>query len=119
MKKLSGLLAILLCLAMMISVAAVSANAADDEDVAGVAADADIADTAADSVIIHVKSEDKVPYIYYWNALPTNKETSYPGVNPVSRVSSPASSPVTQVSGGTETVVSATATPKRQTPTIV
>ena len=80
MKKLSGLLAILLCLAMMISVAAVSANAADDEDVAGVAADADIADTAADSVIIHVKSEDKVPYIYYWNALPTNKETSYPGV---------------------------------------
>ncbi|WP_407384863.1 alpha-amylase family glycosyl hydrolase [Ruminococcus sp.] len=79
MKKLSRILALLMCLAMIISVAVISAQAADEE-IADVAADADVAQTGADSIIIHVKSTDKVPYIYYWNALPTNKETSYPGV---------------------------------------
>ena len=79
MKKISSLLALILCLAMLVSVAVVSVNAADEE-VAEVAADADIAEVAADSIIIHVKSEDKVPYIYYWNALPTNKTCTYPGV---------------------------------------
>ena len=88
MKKFSRVLALLMCLALMLSVAVISAQAAD-EDVADVAAEADVADlsagvdaaqTGADSIIIHIKSTDKVPYIYYWNALPTNKETSYPGV---------------------------------------
>ena len=88
MKKFSRILALLLCLAMMLSVVVISAQAADT-DVADVAADADVADdgadvdaaqTGADQIIIHVDSPNKTPYIYYWNALPTNKETAYPGV---------------------------------------
>lgn len=78
MKKMSRILALLMCLAMIFSVAVISAQAAD-EDVADVAADEEIAETGADSIIIHVESKDKVPYIYYWNALPTNKESTYPG----------------------------------------
>lgn len=79
MKKMSRILALLMCLAMIFSVAFISAQAAD-EDIADVAADTEVAETGADSIIIHVESTDKVPYIYYWNALPTNKETTYPGV---------------------------------------
>lgn len=73
MRSLSRLAAVALCVALMISVAAFSAVSAGAE--AG-----DLADTGASSVIIHVKSADKVPYIYYWNALPTNRECTYPGV---------------------------------------
>ena len=88
MKKFSRILALLMCLALLFSVAVISANAANedvaevaaDADLADEAADADLAETGADSIIIHVESKDKVPYIYYWNALPTNKETAYPGV---------------------------------------
>ena len=79
MKKFSRVLALLMCLALIISAAVISAQAADEE-LADAAADTDIADTGADSIIIHVDSPDKVPYIYYWNALPTNKECAYPGV---------------------------------------
>lgn len=79
MKKLSRILALLMCLAMIISAVVISAQAAEEE-LADVSADAEVAETGADSVIIHVKSTDKVPYIYYWNALPNNKETTYPGV---------------------------------------
>lgn len=88
MKKFSRILALLMCLAMIVSVAVISAQAAD-EDVADVAADveiqdeaadAELAETGADTIIIHVDSPDRVPYLYYWNALPTNKEVAYPGV---------------------------------------
>ena len=80
MKKFSRILALIMCLAMLFSVAVISANAIEDEDVADTAADVDVADTSVDGIIIHVKAEDYVPYIYYWNALPTNRECSYPGV---------------------------------------
>ncbi len=79
MKKFSRVLALLMCLALIISAAVISAQAADEE-IADAAANTDIADTGADSIIIHVDSPDKVPYIYYWNALPENKECAYPGV---------------------------------------
>ena len=79
MKKFSRVLALLMCLALMLSVAVISAQAAD-EDVADLSADVDAAQTGADSIIIHVENTEKVPYIYYWNALPTNKECTYPGV---------------------------------------
>ena len=68
MKNFSRILALLLCLALIVSAAVISAQAADEE-IADVAAQSDIADTGADSIIIHVDSPDKVPYIYYWNAL--------------------------------------------------
>ena len=79
MKNYKRLLAILLCLGVLFSVAVISASAADNE-VAEIAAEQELADTGADSVIVHVKATDYTPYIYYWNALPTNKECSYPGV---------------------------------------
>ena len=73
MKKISRILALVLIIAMMISVAAVSA-------VSVAAVTEDLADTGASGVTIHVKSNDVVPYLYYWNTLPTNKEVPYPGV---------------------------------------
>ena len=88
MKILSRVLALLMCLALIISAAVISAQAADEEiadtgadvDIEALAADVDAAQTGADSIIIHVENTEKVPYIYYWNALPTNKECTYPGV---------------------------------------
>lgn len=39
-------------------------------------------DTSSDAtgITVHFKSEDTQPYVYYWNSLPNNIETSYPGV---------------------------------------
>lgn len=62
--------ALLLVAMVIVSVAVVSAYATNTE----------IADTSAASITIHVKSEGKVPYVYYWNALPSDISTSYPGV---------------------------------------
>lgn len=39
-----------------------------------------VAHAAESSIIIHYYSETKNPYIYYWNALPENIVTDYPGV---------------------------------------
>ena len=88
MKIFSRVLALLMCLALIVSAAVISAQAADEEiadtgadvDIEALAADVDAAQTGADSIIIHVENTEKVPYIYYWNALPTNKECTYPGV---------------------------------------
>ena len=46
------------------------------------AAQTDTAEVSAQDkgITVYVKSEDKVPYIYYWNAQPQNLETDYPGV---------------------------------------
>ena len=63
------IISIILCAAVLFAIAAVSAAAEDS----------DLADTSASYVIIHVKSPDAVPYIYYWNTLPTNREVDYPG----------------------------------------
>ena len=63
--------AIMLAVMMMVSVAVISATATST----------DVADTAADTgITIHYESEDGVPYVYYWNALPQDIETAYPGV---------------------------------------
>ncbi len=71
MNKIKKIAAVLLVLALIISVAVISVNATENDE---------IADTSASSIIVHYKSEGKVPYIYYWNALPQNLETTYPGV---------------------------------------
>ena len=71
MKKINRLTALLLCLALTLT-AAFACSAAN-------AAEADLSDTAASAIIIHVKSASAVPYIYYWNTLPANRETAYPG----------------------------------------
>ena len=70
MSKIKSLIALLLVMALIVSVAAIVTVSAEDTD--------EIADTGAGGITVYYKS-DKVPYIYYWNSLPTNKETSYPG----------------------------------------
>ena len=71
MKRYLRILAVLLCMAVLICLAALCAHAEDEA----------VADTGASSgVTIHVKSKGAAPYIYYWNTLPTNRETAYPGV---------------------------------------
>ncbi|MBQ8056944.1 MAG: starch-binding protein [Ruminococcus sp.] len=63
--------AIMLALMMIVSVAVISATATSVE----------VADTSADTgITIHYESTDGVPYVYYWNAKPVDKETAYPGV---------------------------------------
>ncbi|MBQ6152246.1 MAG: starch-binding protein [Ruminococcus sp.] len=70
MKRFSKIFAVLMCLAVLVSVFAIHATAEEQ----------DIAEAGASGITVHVKCESGVPYLYYWNALPTNKETSYPGV---------------------------------------
>ena len=62
--------ALVLALMMIVSVAVISASAAETE----------VADTSAGGITIHFESKDCVPYVYYWNALPSDLSTSYPGV---------------------------------------
>ncbi|MDE7389864.1 MAG: starch-binding protein [Lachnospiraceae bacterium] len=37
-------------------------------------------DSNADKIVVHYKSENGTPTIYYWNSLPENIEVDYPGV---------------------------------------
>ena len=43
------------------------------------AVDTNKADTGADGITVHYYCEGGTPNIYYWNSLPDNIETSYPG----------------------------------------
>lgn len=64
-------LAIVLCLATVLGIGIVSVFSAETE----------IAETEANAgITIHYYHEGGTPYIYYWNALPKNLETAYPGV---------------------------------------
>ncbi|MBQ2687224.1 MAG: starch-binding protein [Clostridia bacterium] len=74
MKKLSKLTALLLALIIMVGVGIVGISAAKEE-AAEVAAASDTA-----GITVYYKCEGKTPYIYYWNALPKNIESTYPGV---------------------------------------
>ncbi len=68
------ILAIVMSIALIVSIAVISSTAT------AFAADTQTqADTPAKGITIHVKSETKVPYVYYWNATPTDLETEYPG----------------------------------------
>ena len=71
MKNIARIFAVLMCLAVLVSVFAIHATA-EEQDIAEV--------EASSGIIVHVKSDSGVPYLYFWNALPANKETSYPGV---------------------------------------
>ncbi|MBQ8573151.1 MAG: starch-binding protein [Ruminococcus sp.] len=71
MKLFKSVLALLLCLATMLGVGVVSVFSAETE----------VAETGAGTgITIHFYHEGGTPYIYYWNALPQNIETAYPGV---------------------------------------
>lgn len=72
MAKIKKLLALILsiCVICTVSVMSVSAANTDDDD-----------DTSASSTItVHYYCEEGTPTIYYWNSLPKNISTEYPGV---------------------------------------
>ncbi len=74
MKKLTRIAALLLALIVAVGVGIVGISAAEKET-AEVSAASDKA-----GITVYYKCEGKTPYIYYWNALPKNLETAYPGV---------------------------------------
>ena len=70
MNTVKRILALVLSILLVVSVGVISAYAAQS----------DLAETSADGITIYYESTDKVPYVYYWNALPNDLETAYPGV---------------------------------------
>ncbi|MBQ8000354.1 MAG: starch-binding protein [Ruminococcus sp.] len=74
MSKFKRIAAFVLVFVLALSVGVIGISAADEE-VASVSASSDTA-----GITVYFKCEDTVPYIYYWNALPKNLETAYPGV---------------------------------------
>ena len=71
MKFIKRASALILCLAMLLGVGVYSVFSANTE----------VAETEAGTgITIHYYHEGGTPYIYYWNALPQNLETAYPGV---------------------------------------
>jgi glycosidase len=73
MTKLKKMLALVLavCIIGTVGILSVSAASADDED--SVAAD-------SSGITVHYYCEEGTPSIYYWNSLPQNISTTYPGV---------------------------------------
>lgn len=71
MNKYKKLFALILSLIITVSAGAVSVNAAVSDK-------AESADSS-DTITVHFKCKDTEPYIYYWNSLPKNIETDYPG----------------------------------------
>ena len=69
MFKVKKLLALLLAACIVLTVGAVAANAAED----------DSDEVGAGGITVHCYSEAGAPNIYYWNSLPQNITTSYPG----------------------------------------
>lgn len=69
MKKFKMIVAVMLAVLTIVSVAVVSASAATSTK----------EKTSASGITVHYYSESGVPTIYYWNSLPQNIETDYPG----------------------------------------
>ncbi|MGN1131028.1 MAG: alpha-amylase family glycosyl hydrolase, partial [Ruminococcus sp.] len=69
MKKIKMLVAVVLTVLMLTSIAVVTTNAAVTSE----------EKTAASGITVHYYSDKGVPTVYYWNSLPQNKETTYPG----------------------------------------
>ncbi len=74
MKKLTRIAALLLAIIIAVGVGIVGISAAEGDIVKTGAA----SETAG--ITVYYKCEGKTPYIYYWNALPKNIESTYPGV---------------------------------------
>lgn len=71
MKRVKKLIAVLLAVAVIAGVAIVSTSVS--------AAEVQKKSTSAGGITVHFYCESGVPTVYYWNSLPTNIETSYPG----------------------------------------
>ena len=74
MAHIKKVLAVLLAVCVLLTVGVVAATAAAVD----VAEDED-ASVGAGGITVHYYSESGTPNIYYWNSLPTNQVTTYPG----------------------------------------
>lgn len=72
MKNTEKFVSLILAVVILLSVGIVSS--------AAVTSDKKTAAADESGVTIHFKSTDAEPYVYYWNSLPKNIETAYPGV---------------------------------------
>lgn len=72
MSKARKIIALLLAIAVLVTGAVFTTSAAK-------AGEEEAAADSGSKIIVHYKSEGAVPYIYYWNSLPVNIETQYPG----------------------------------------
>ena len=70
MRRMRSIFAMILCLAMCLSMGIYSASSAETA----------VVETSASGITVHFYHEGGTPYVYYWNALPNNLETAYPGV---------------------------------------
>ncbi len=71
MMKFKRFTALLMIVLIIASLAVISASATTNDD---------LSVEANNSIIVHYKSESgTAPNIYYWNSLPQNQETTYPG----------------------------------------
>ncbi len=71
MKRAKMIIAVLLVMAVVVGAALVSTSVS--------AAEVSKQKTSAGGITVHYYCESGTPTIYYWNSLPTNMETSYPG----------------------------------------
>ncbi len=71
MAKFKKILALILAVCVICTAGVIAVNAAET--------DAEAADVGAGGITIHYYCESGTPTIYYWNSLPTNLVTSYPG----------------------------------------
>lgn len=72
MAKFKKILALALTLCVICTIGIISVNSAE----VNVAQDAEVGEGG---ITVHYYCESGTPYIYYWNSLPNNIETTYPG----------------------------------------
>lgn len=71
MAKIKKILALILTVCVVCSVAVVSVSAANTENDSNV--------SASSNITVHYYCEEGTPSVYYWNSLPQNISTNYPG----------------------------------------
>ncbi len=74
MAHIKKVLAVLLAVCVLLTVGVVAATAAAVD-----VAEEEDASVGAGGITVHYYSESGTPNIYYWNSLPTNQVTTYPG----------------------------------------
>ena len=78
MSKFKKILALVLTLCVVCTIGIISVNSAEVDQ------NEDLEVSASAGITLHYYCESGAPTIYYWNALPTNLETNYPGPSMVS-----------------------------------
>ena len=78
MSKFKKILALVLALCVICTVGIISVSSAEVDK------ETDSEISATTGITVHYYCENGTPKIYYWNSLPTNKETSYPGPSMIS-----------------------------------